>query len=110
MLKLFSVLPEQIEYACRHYHTLSPHTTGIVNRLISKYRKEDEKMATTIAELNRKLMKEALDSASPQDLVKRLTPKQRLEGLPAEERLKGLSPEEIESYLRGLKKRKPRRK
>ncbi len=83
-------------------------------------------MATTVGELNRKLMQEALDAASAEDLVKRLTPKQRLEGLPAdeilkalpseerlkglpaEERLKGLLPEEIEAYLRTLKKEKPK--
>src|SRR5207253_632160 len=49
MFKLFSIVPDQIEFACRYYRRVSPHTTGIVDKLISKYRKEDEKMATTIA-------------------------------------------------------------
>ena len=106
MFKLFSIVPEQIEFACQHYRLMSQHTTGIVDHLIRMYRKEDKRMATTLEELNRKITKEALDSASVNDLVKRLTPEQRLDGLPAEERLKGLSPEEIEAYLRALKKQK----
>jgi hypothetical protein len=55
-------------------------------------------MATTLEELNRKIMKEALERASVES---------RLEGLTAEERLKGRSPEEIEAYLRALKNDKP---
>jgi hypothetical protein len=101
MLKLFSIVPDQIDFACRHYRPLSPHTTGIVDQLISKYRKEDERMATTIEELNRKLMKEAMDMASVED---------RLKGLTAEQILKRLSPEEIEAYLRASKKKKAKRK
>ncbi len=128
MLKLFSVVPDQIEFACRNYHPVSLHTTGIVDQLIRKYRKEDERMATTIEELNRKLMKEAMEMASVEERLKGLTPEERLRGLPLEERLKGLPPEErlkglpleerlkglsaaeIESYLRTLKKKKPRKK
>jgi hypothetical protein len=101
MFKLFSVVPDQIEFACRTYRPSSPHTTGIVDNLISKYRKEDVRMATTIEELNRKLMKEAMEMASVDERLKGLTPK---------ERLKGLSAEEIEAYLRALKKKKPKRK
>ena len=103
MFKLFSIVPDQIEFACRHYRPLSPHTTGIVDKLISKYRKEDEKMATTVEELNRKLMKEAMELASVKDRLKGLTPKQLLEEIPAEEILKALPAEEIEAYLRKLK-------
>ena len=101
MLKLFSIVPEQIDFACQHYRPLSPHTTGIVDNLISMYRKEDNSMATTLEELNRKIRKELLETASVQE---------RLKGLTAEERLKGLSPEEIAAYLRGLKKKKPKGK
>ena len=101
MFKLLSVVPEQIEFACRHYRPRASHTTGIVDRLISKYRTEDERMATTIEELNRKLMKEAMEMASVDE---------RLKGLTTEHILKRLSPEEIEAYLRALKKKKPKRK
>ncbi len=125
MLKLFSIVPEQIEFACRHYRPVSPHTTGIVDNLISMYRKEDQSMATTLEELERKLRNEALASASVKDILdavshdeilkelpteerlKGLPAEERLKGLPAEERLKGISPEEIEAYLRELKKVKP---
>lgn len=127
MLKLFSVVPEQIEFACRHYHPMSSSTTGIVDRLVAFYRKEDKKMedknmATTLEELNRKVMKELLEAATVTDRLRGLTPAQRLEGLPAEERvkglpaeervkglpaedrLKGLSLEEIEAYVQKLKR------
>jgi hypothetical protein len=134
MLKHFSIVPEQIDFACRHYRPVSEHTTGIVENLISMYRKEDKSMATTLEELNRKILKEALERASVEDRLKGLTAEDRLKGLPAEERLKGLpaeerlkglpaeerlkglpaeellkglSPEEIEAYLRTVKKVRP---
>ena len=110
MFKLFSIVPDQIEFACRHYHPLSPHTTGIVDRLISKYRKEDARMASTIEELNRKLMKEALEMASIDERLKGLPTEQIVKRLSLDERLKGLSADEIENYLRTLKKKKPKRK
>jgi hypothetical protein len=110
MFKLFSIVPDQLEFACRQYQKMSSRTTGIVDNLIAKYRKEDPKMATTIEELNRKLMKEAMEMASVKDRLKGLTPEQRIEGLPAEEILKRLSAQEIEAYLRTLKKKKPRKK
>jgi hypothetical protein len=49
-----------------------------------------------------------LDVAREQ--LKNLTPEERIKGLPAEKRLEGLSVEEIESYLRKIKRTKsPRR-
>ena len=44
-------------------------------------------------------MKEAMELASVED---------RLKGLTAEQVLKTLSPEEIEAYLRAVKKKKPK--
>lgn len=104
MLKLFSLVPEQIDFACQHYHPMSEHSTGIVDELIRMYRKEDRNMATFLEELNRKLLKEALEKATVNERLRGLTPEQRLEGIPAEERLKGLSTQEIEAYLRAAKK------
>lgn len=109
MIKLFSLVRDQIDFACQHYRPRSGHTTGIVDDLIRMYRKEDTKMASTLEELNRKIMKEALDKAPVTEFLKRMTPEQRLEGLPVEERLKGLTEEDIEAYLRHLKKDKPGR-
>ena len=119
MLKLFSIVPEQIDFACQHYRPVSEHTTGIVDELVRMYQKEDMNMASTLEELNRKLLKEALEKASVKDRLKGLTAEQRvdglpaeerLKGLPAEERLKGLPAEEIEAYLRSLKKELPQGK
>lgn len=39
MLKLFSIVPTQIEFACQNYQAMSHHTTGIVDKLIRMYRK-----------------------------------------------------------------------
>jgi hypothetical protein len=83
---------------------------GIVDDLIRMYRKENKRMASTIEELNRKIIKEALETASPKDRVKGLTPAERFEGLSADELLKLVDPEDIEKYLRGLKRKKPRKK
>ena len=115
MLKLFSIVPEQIEFACRYYRPVSQHTTGIVDNLIRVYRKEDMSMASTLEELNQKILKEALETASIDDRLKGLSPDDRLKGLTAEQilkrfspddRLKGLTTEEIEAYLRTLKNEK----
>lgn len=114
MLKLFSIVPTQIAFACQNYRSISPHTTGIVDKLIRKYQKEDEQMATTIADLNRKLMKEAMEMASVKERLRGLTAEQLLkempreellQAMPAEERLKGIPPEVIEAYLRSLREK-----
>jgi hypothetical protein len=114
MLKLFSIVPTQIAFASQNYRSISPHTTGIVDKLIRKYQKEDEKMATTIADLNRKLMKEAMEMASVKERLRGLTAEQLLkempreellQAIPAEERLKGIPPEVIEAYLRSLREK-----
>jgi hypothetical protein len=74
-------------------------------------------MATTIEELNRKLMKEALACASVADRLRGLTAREileefphdeLLERMPIEERMKRLSVEQIEDYLRDLVMQKRR--
>jgi hypothetical protein len=112
VLKLFSVVPKQVEFACRTYRPLHEHLTGIVMEMIRIYRKEDKAMAITLAELNRKARKETiaeasveerLDGLSAEERLKGLPTEEILKGLPVEERLKGLPAEEIERYLRALK-------
>jgi len=123
MLKLFSAVPAQIEYACRHYRILSQQTTGIVQGLINTYSKEDPSMASTMEEITRKIRNDALDTATLDDFLKRfpidhllknvpldqwlkgVPPEDRLKGMPPEDRLKGLSPQEIDDLLRAIKKR-----
>jgi len=62
--------------------------------------------------------KRHLDRLSKDDLLAKLTIEDRLKGLPVEDRLKGLPPkallqklsaEEIEAYLKKLRKRKRKR-
>ena len=101
VLKLFSIVPKQIAFACEHYRPMHDHISGIVDALIRMYRKEDLDMISTLEEFKRKLMKEAMETASVEE---------RLKGLTTEQILKRLSPEEIEAYLREIKKKKPKRK
>ena len=108
MLKLFSNVPAQIEFACEHYRKISHDTTGMVDEMIRLHQKEDKNMAKTLEELKQKWLREALESASVKDRLRGLTPEQRLEGLPAEERLKGLPADEfakrlpVEERLKGV--------
>jgi hypothetical protein len=108
MLKLFSAVPKQIEFACEHYHPIHENLTGIVEGMISLYLKEDKQMAITLRELTRKALEEMplserLRGLTPEQRMADLPAEERLKGLPAEERLKGLPAEEIEKYLRQLK-------
>ncbi len=107
MFKLFSIVQNQLDYAFQHYRTVSSRTTGIVEQFIRTYQKEGRNMASTIEKLNRKIMKEAMESATVKDRLKGLTAKQVLNELPTEEVLKALPAEVIEAYLRTIKKEKP---
>jgi uncharacterized protein (DUF433 family) len=103
MLQLFSVNPEQIQYACEYYHPHHEHTSSIVGNLIRKYRKEDPNMVSTLKEMHRKLMKGVL----VEDRLDGLTPEQILEVFPPEKLLNAMSPEQIEKYVQKAKAAKP---
>jgi hypothetical protein len=98
MLQLFSINPDQIQYACRHYHPYFHDTSSVVENLIHKYLNEDSQMSPKLEEMRRKLMKGTLE---------RLTPEQILEVIPVEEFLKTLSPEQLEKYVQKAKAAKP---
>ena len=62
-------------------------------------------MPYTVEDYRRELLEEALDLATPDQLIERLSTRgipaeEWLKRLPAEERLKALSPEDIQAILR----------
>jgi hypothetical protein len=61
-------------------------------------------------DFRRDFTKEHLQELTPKERVEGLSPNQRLEGLSLEERLKGFSPQEIESYLKTIRRQAPVRK
>ena len=107
MLELFSIVPEQIQYACRTYRPYSQDTTSIVEKLIRQYRKEDVKMATTLNDIYRKILREA----PVKDRLEGLTSEDIRKVMPLEELLKGVSREEIEKHLKrtNQSKQKPKK-
>ncbi len=98
MLKLFSIVPEQVEFACRNYRVRSPFTTGVVEDLIRMYQKEDVQMTKTLEDL----VREVVVSAPAKVRIEGLSVEEILKVVPHEEVLKGLSRKEVEAYLRKL--------
>lgn len=106
ILELFSLVPDQIQYACRSYRPYSRHTTSIVENRIRKYREEDTKMATTLEDIHRKIIRET----PIKQRLEGLTPKEIMEVVPFGEFVKDLPPEEIEKYLRKANKVKAKKR
>ena len=90
MLMLFSVQPDQIEFAWQRYRKINQHSSGIIDEMIRIYRKEDQVMAITLEEIDRRVKQEWLHS---------LTMEQRLAGVSAEEVLKRMPPFELAKAL-----------
>jgi hypothetical protein len=108
MLHLFSAQAEALRYGTEHYRQRSEQTTTLLLQLFNRYRLEGLTMPDALEQMARDTIDELLRSLSPEerlkglsddDLRKRLSPEARVAGLSAEERLKGLPAEE---RLRGL--------
>jgi hypothetical protein len=108
MLLLFGASEEQVRYGREHYRPRSTQTSTLLLRLLRAY-EEDPEMANaklqelvrqTIEDMLRELTpRERLAGLPPEEIVKALPPEERLKGLTTEERLKGLSTEEIVKAL-----------
>lgn len=86
ILLLFSQATNQLAFACQHFEGQPTTRAGLSIRLIQLYKKEDEKMAVTLADLNRIAQQRFLDE---------MTLEQRLEGVPTKELLKRVPTEEV---------------
>jgi hypothetical protein len=91
MLHLFSAREELLRYGREHYRPHSQETSTLIYELFKAYR-EDPAMSDKLKEFVRKSIDELLSSLPPEELLKRLSPAQRLAGLSAEEVLKALPP------------------
>ena len=88
LLHLFSAAPEQVQYGATHYRLQSADTSSIVCQLFADYRLEGLTMPYTIEDWRRDFTREHM-----QDFT-------------VEERLAGLPAEQIEAYLKRLRKKR----
>ncbi len=112
MLHLFSARVELLRYGAEHYRPHSTETSTLLNQLFERYRLEgslmpdalDQFVRETIDEILKNLSpEERLDGLSPEDLRNHLSPEERLKGLSADELLAALPPEIREELARRLK-------
>jgi len=106
LFHLFSTQRKLVTFGKNNYRIKSNETSTLIHKLFERYREEGDTMADLLQELTQQTVKEILDEASPQELLKRLRgipteellrgipPEERVKGLPAEERIKGLPAEE----------------
>ena len=108
MLLLFSVVPKQIEFACRHYQKTDPQSSGTIDELIRVYRKENKEMAVTFEEINRKVkqemisqmtLDEKLAGVSTDDIVKRIPRRELAKAILREDLQRDPTPEEIDDFI-----------
>lgn len=125
MAHLFSAAADQVQYGAKHYRIQRSDLSTVVNDLFIEYRQEGVTMPYTVEDYKRENARKYLGELTPEELLARLTPEQRLAGLPAEKLLEQLSPEQrlaglsvekvleqlspdqIESYLRRLRQESP---
>jgi len=116
MLLLFSAREKPLVYGREHYRPNSAEISSVLAKLFQAYSEEID-MTDKLKEFARQTMDEILRNMSPEErlkglsaeeLRKHLSPEERLKGLPAEELRKHLSPEErlkglsAEDLLKGL--------
>lgn len=122
MLMLFSTVPSQIEFAWQRYRKLNQNSSGIIDEMIRIYRKENEKMAITLEEIDRNAkqrwlqnltLEQRLAGISAEEIQKRVPAEELLRGMPRHELAKALlreelqrepKPEEIDAFLNNAKK------
>jgi hypothetical protein len=97
MLHLFSAREELLRYGQEHYRPHSPETSSLLYKLFKAY-SEDINMPDKLKEFVRETMAE---------LIKSLSPEERLKGLSADEVVKALSPEVREELARRFKANGP---
>ncbi|MCI0681012.1 MAG: hypothetical protein L0Y71_02820 [Gemmataceae bacterium] len=89
LLHLFSAADDRVQYGAKHYELPTADVSTLVNKLFAAYRREGLTMPYTMDDFRKEVAREVLHKLTP------------------EERLRGLSAQEIENYLRRLR-RKPK--
>jgi hypothetical protein len=117
---LFSGIPGEVEFAARQYRGKSQEISTVLNSLFDNYNLEGIPVSYTMKDFQKDYVRnhlgmlspdEVLDKFSPDDRLKglspdevlqRFSPDDRLKGLSPDDRLKGISPEKIKLYLKKL--------
>ena len=110
-IELLSDLDEQRKFAVNNFSKHNVETSSTLDNLVKYYQTGERKMPKGIKEINDKLIKTIISSATvdqrleglkAEDRLKGLAAEDRLKGLAAEDRLKGLDPEQIKAFLKSL--------
>jgi hypothetical protein len=103
-LHLFSASPELVGFGGRAYRRQSPNTSALIDQLFEGIYREGIAMPFTMEDFQRQYAKEHFLRLTPeeqQEVLRNLSPEQRLAGL---------SPEQIRQYLERLSAERPARK
>jgi hypothetical protein len=108
---LFSGKVEEVEFAANHYKKRTSDMSTIISELFKTYKLEGIKMPYTMEDFRKDFVINNLNILSPDDVLKKYSPDDRLKGLSPDDvlkryspddRLKGLSAEEIKEYLKRI--------
>jgi hypothetical protein len=95
VMAFFSFDSGKVKFALENYRWHMDDGSTVINQLLEKYSLEGITMPYTMEQFRKEYVKAHLGD---------LDPEERLKGLRAEERLKGLKVEDIDAYLKKLKK------
>ncbi|MGB5684615.1 MAG: hypothetical protein WBM35_02295 [Candidatus Electrothrix sp.] len=90
---LFSGIPGEVEFAARQYRGKTQEISTVLNSLFDNYNMEGIPVSYTMKDFQRDYVKNHLGLLSPDEVLDRFSP---------DDRLRGLSPEEILLYLKKL--------
>jgi hypothetical protein len=94
MLHLFSANKDLVRYGREHYSPHSKEISTILYDLLHLY-VEDKNMSEVLKEYARQSLANILKSLTPEERLEGISNEVLLKMVPAEERLKGLTPEEV---------------
>ena len=106
ILSLFSFDAEKVKYAMEHYQWQQEDGSTAINQLLEQYALEGIAMPYTMEQFRKEYIKAHLGELVIDDRLKGVDSKDVLSRFDPETRLKGPNIEQIEAYLKKLKKRK----
>ena len=108
---IFSGISAKVSYGASNYKWNIPDVSTIINQIYEKYKIEGVKMPYTFENFREDYVLTHLDRLSPDVVLERFSPDDRLQGLSPDvvlerfspnDRLQGLSPDEIKAYLKKI--------
>lgn len=93
--QLFSAQQEKVQEAARSYLQSDSEINTIMNELLKKYQAEGIHMPYTLDDYRKEYVRGGLHLLTPEEVLTRYEPQQRLAGLALEERLAGLDAKDI---------------